>query len=283
MAEAQDFNPATNLRPRGKSSRWDEALIIALALVGAADLALAALLWRRLSAVPYRDLPNATPVNGGRASRGAQRPELWFDTDLQQYGTGDRGAVPQPNIQSAVEDFAMAAVLLHQNAVRSVFRGQTEISAWQDQTAQDLRLIGLAAAIIGVGGTAEVDGDTMNGVTERTHYHLDRLNSFALDIENGILTEERAVRRAGLYPVSVVRSGYAAARLEAHQFADYDEELNELDLHADHCLPDPARGTEGCPELTALGWVPIGTLPPIGERSCVFNCKCYIRYRRGRE
>lgn len=52
---------------------------------------------------------------------------------------------------------------------------------------------------------------------------------------------------------------------------DFDEESNELGI-ADHC--------EGCLEEKSRGWVPIGSLVPIGDRLCRVRCKCTIVYRK---
>jgi hypothetical protein len=53
----------------------------------------------------------------------------------------------------------------------------------------------------------------------------------------------------------------------------YDEESNLL-APAEHC-----EGQGSCVEQTTRGWVPVGSLIPIGGRLCVTNCKCQIRYR----
>ena len=43
----------------------------------------------------------------------------------------------------------------------------------------------------------------------------------------------------------------------------------------DHCKDDIR---EGCPTQTAKGIVPIGTLVPIGRRTCLSNCRCRKQY-----
>jgi hypothetical protein len=53
-----------------------------------------------------------------------------------------------------------------------------------------------------------------------------------------------------------------------------DEERNVL-APAEHC--------DQCRSLAALEWVPIGTLPPIGARTCGSNDRCSIRRRGNRE
>jgi hypothetical protein len=60
-----------------------------------------------------------------------------------------------------------------------------------------------------------------------------------------------------------------------------EEELRVLG-EADHCSTedDPDGDREGCLELAALGWQPIGTLPKIGESVCIVNCHCRFAYRK---
>ena len=56
---------------------------------------------------------------------------------------------------------------------------------------------------------------------------------------------------------------------------------------AEHCRTVRTRaeavlgqpGLEGCVELAAKGWQPIGSLPKIGQSPCRSNCKCTKIYR----
>ena len=50
----------------------------------------------------------------------------------------------------------------------------------------------------------------------------------------------------------------------------FTEELNVLGV-AEHC--------QGCIDEAARGWVPIGTLVPIGQRQCLSNCACRYIFR----
>jgi hypothetical protein len=37
---------------------------------------------------------------------------------------------------------------------------------------------------------------------------------------------------------------------------------------------------EGCENVSLLGWVKLGTLPAVGSRVCISNCKCTLAFRR---
>jgi hypothetical protein len=77
--------------------------------------------------------------------------------------------------------------------------------------------------------------------------------------------------------VNGVNGSYEDAQRAAAINAGYEYERNVLGRTENHCK----SGTRpGCVEQTRLGWVPIGTLTPIGGRTCLSSCKCQIVYRR---
>jgi hypothetical protein len=78
--------------------------------------------------------------------------------------------------------------------------------------------------------------------------------------------------RARLYGASVWCVGQQLRR-DALEETGYDEEKNVLGK-AEHC--------HDCIDQTEQGWQPIGTLKPIGDRSCKSRCACHFIYRRVR-
>lgn len=77
------------------------------------------------------------------------------------------------------------------------------------------------------------------------------------------------VRRIALYAGSSWSALVEFNRYIARRFG-YTEEMNVLGV-AEHC--------QGCLDETAKGWVPIGTLVPIGSRTCLSNCRCRYEFR----
>lgn len=67
------------------------------------------------------------------------------------------------------------------------------------------------------------------------------------------------------------RVQFERVRGEGQQRRGYQSERNVL--HA-------GESCASCRAQTARGWVPIGSLVPVGSRTCRGNCKCEIRYRR---
>jgi hypothetical protein len=110
----------------------------------------------------------------------------------------------------------------------------------------------------------------------------DRLVNFANDIRRGDLSEVQIVSRAGSY-ASAAYPVYETLRRNSHKriikpdgTQKYQVERNRLDDNAEHCHTELA--TLGCPEITDMGWVPIGSLPPPGMRSCFDHCLCWLEY-----
>lgn len=118
----------------------------------------------------------------------------------------------------------------------------------------------------------------------------DRLAKFAADVavaEERAETEEIVARRAEMY-ASFLNGVFEDAKRESHRNARdadgtavFQYEQNVLG-NADHCRDGYDKQgnfvTDGCIEITAAGWKPIGSFPPPGQRTCQMNCKCHMRY-----
>ncbi len=71
--------------------------------------------------------------------------------------------------------------------------------------------------------------------------------------------------------VEAGRATYHVIDSELHEEMGFDEERS-IRYSADSCA--------GCIGAERLGWALIGTIPPIGTRTCLGNCLCRMEYRR---
>jgi hypothetical protein len=135
---------------------------------------------------------------------------------------------------------------------------------------------------LGRGGVSNLTGDDLKSASDGLLLHYAKLERFARQIEKGVVTdEEEAKRRAAAYPLSVIAGRFDSTRVLSHIAAGFDQERNILDHHAENCQPHKGDGGRpSCPSLTDLGWVDIGTLTPIGERICLWYCKCHLSFQR---
>ncbi len=131
---------------------------------------------------------------------------------------------------------------------------------------KDVHLYSRALARGGWDRMTPSDFGSVGQVVKKQYAYLSR---FVAEISLGYPFDGRFTVRVGMY-AQAARHTFYAALTDEMESAGMTEEQNVL-TPAEHCA--------GCLEETELGWVPIGTLVPVGERICITNCKCYIEYR----
>jgi hypothetical protein len=272
---------STEAQPRGTSERWTDEDIALLALIALLDTVDVAGLWDSLAPPQYRGLLLATTFENVRRVNG-KKPRFWWDVETQQYGNALRGFIIMSAIYAAIEEVKQAAAERHASAMAAVFAGTVDIGEWQRTKADDLKTLALVAAALGRGGVSNLTGDDLKSASDGLLLHYAKLERFARQIEKGVVTdEEEAKRRAAAYPLSVIAGRFDSTRVLSHIAAGFDQERNILDHHAENCQPHKGDGGRpSCPSLTDLGWVDIGTLTPIGERICLWYCKCHLSFQR---
>jgi hypothetical protein len=130
-----------------------------------------------------------------------------------------------------------------------------------------------AAAALARGGLARLTAEDREWLRARVLAQYDFLDGFEAAIRAGEaagepMTEAAIVQRAAMYN-DAARATYEAMRGRTERDLGRTRERNLLGV-ADHCAE--------CEQQTARGWVEIGALVPVGERSCLTRCKCVIRY-----
>lgn len=95
------------------------------------------------------------------------------------------------------------------------------------------------------------------------------LENFVGQLRSGLPMDGRFLVRAQLYVLNGWGT-WSAFQARLQQVLGRTQYRNRL-RPADHC-------TE-CVALAALGWVALGTLPPVGQRLCLVRCRCFFEYR----
>ena len=156
------------------------------------------------------------------------------------------GQLPGPQDRQAIDAWAVSMTgqqrALYQAALRLVIGDR-------EPTAQEARLL---------------------------RQYLDRQFGYLRSFQRALTTGRQArngtlAARMGLYGQTVRGFASQVQRLHA-TLQGMRYEINRMGAVEHHCSE--------CPEITALGWQPIGSLKPIGERECLVNCKCYLEYAR---
>lgn len=178
--------------------------------------------------------------------------------------------VPDADIRNAVEQVAQRASDAMARLTERLHAGDLSVDAWRGEMAAQIKLAHLSIGMVGHGGRAAMDPSKFGYLGSVIKGEYAYLNTFADAIANGTARSDRQiVARARLY-AETARLTFEHVRDRDAMVAGLDQERNVMG-GAEHCAE--------CPSLSALGWVPAGTLPPVGARSCRMRCRCSIARR----
>lgn len=152
-----------------------------------------------------------------------------------------------------------------------VVSGDITIAEWERGMRVASKAIFVTSYAYGRGGRNAMTAQDRVQLEELITRQWQYANGFARDLEAGMMTAAQIEARARLYAnAGVLANEYGAAATYGGQAAAQTEEHNQLGS-LDSCGE--------CPALSALGWVPFGTLKLPGTRVCKANCRCSISRR----
>lgn len=196
------------------------------------------------------------------------RPAYRWDNAAGRYRSA-RGTFLSPKtirkaLDSAIERGDLTARAL---AVQLQNREVT-LREWEAGMRGLVKSSHLAAAAAAKGGWAQMNPASYGVIGRRLRDQYGYLSKFASELAAGLPLDGRMVSRAELY-IEAARAAYHTIERREMAARGMSRERNVL-APADHC--------DGCLQADAIGWVPLGTLPPIGSRDCRTRCKCTIEY-----
>jgi hypothetical protein len=195
-----------------------------------------------------------------------------FDPRTGRYRDEAGRFVPDRLVREAVdrvtdEASARLAALSDRLAAQEI-----ALSTWQSSAMVIVKDAHLAAGIAAHGGISQMDQQTYGAIGRQIRDEYQYLQHFAEAIANGSQPMTGVVARAQQYG-QAARSTFEGIRARDDLLRGMDEERNIL--HA-------SESCQQCRDLAALGWVPIGSLPPVGGRICRSNDRCSITRRHAR-
>lgn len=162
---------------------------------------------------------------------------------------------------------SQARITIVSNALRS---GSMDVATWELAMRTEIKSTHLASLALSRGGWSQLGPADFGRAGARIKAQYQYLSRFAADVVSSAqITDGSFMSRARLYAASARPAFHEeqGAQLEA---LGYSEEINRL---------HPAEHCGMCVDMTSLGWVPIRTLVPIGERTCLGNDRCSVAYR----
>lgn len=204
-----------------------------------------------------------------------------WDQQTQTYKS-DSGTTVNAN---AVQRIALSAThaleIDIERKLASAGQNETALEAWADSSIDDLLAMYLAAAAAGVGGVDNIDDPAIEAAYKAAARMRESIEGILDDLRAGRISQAQAVNRAGMN-AQQTNGVFQDARRASHMAAA-DENGEAIFTQEQNVLTENAMHCGECPELTAQGWVDIGTLPLPGERECKSNCKCHLVFRRNPE
>jgi hypothetical protein len=179
--------------------------------------------------------------------------------------------VAESTVRRVVNGIADAASERLAQASLRLLDGELSLAAWQAEAMRTIKLSQVATATIAHGGTARMTPATYGAAGREIRTQYDYLRTFAEQIASGEQPLNGSLTARARQYGQAARVTFEREYRRDQQRRGYRFERNVL-APAEHCAQ--------CREQSARGWVPIGTLIPIGQRTCRAQDRCTIRYTR---
>jgi len=149
--------------------------------------------------------------------------------------------------------------------------GAIGVAEFERQMQQLIKDTQVYSSAVGAGGFSSIGARELSLLQSRIGEQFAYLSDLADDLAAGVrISPAQLAARSNLYAQSA-RNTYDVTFRAGQLARGYGEERN---------IVHPGEHCDMCLDQSARGWVPIGTLVPIGRRTCIGNCNCTIDYRR---
>lgn len=158
------------------------------------------------------------------------------------------------------------------NASLLLRRGEIDLVEWQRRMARSIKNIHTSELALARGGMFHMTDADRARAAQMIRFQLERLVNFSEQIQSGKinLNSKWFRRRAGMYGDAGKTTYWNGVRQNSVELG-MTQERNMLGITERHC--------PGCLDETDRDWVDIGTLKPVGTRTCLTNCLCNVVFR----
>lgn len=193
-----------------------------------------------------------------------------WDSTAARYRDGDGRLVPEASIRSALDTVLQAQAGHARDLTQQLLDGKLVLADWQRQMQDAIKGSHLVGLSLANGGWAQLDQSSFGWVGQRIRAQYRYLAGFADQVASGAQPlNGTALSRAEMY-MTAARATHRAAVGRLARDNGMEQERNVMGS-ADHCGE--------CPGESMRGWVPLGTLIPVGSRQCLSRCACHLEYR----
>lgn len=202
-------------------------------------------------------------------------PDFVFSPSTGRYRDTDSGRlVSERAIRAQIDAIADTASDRLADLTAHLLRGAIPLAEWQREAMAVIKVSHVAAGVVAQGGKLQMTqahyGFLGRAIRDQYAYLRDLANGIA---DGSVQLDGRLISRAGMYGQHA-RVMYEDVRRRDALSRGLDEERSVL--HA-------SESCASCRAQAAIGWVPTGTLVPIGSRTCLARCRCTVERRRAPE
>lgn len=193
----------------------------------------------------------------------------WNDKSARYYDRITGRYVSRDIVRHALDGVLSFAADEARDVSSQLREGTVDLAEWQAKMRQLTKDSMLQAQALARGGWDQLTSSDYGKVGAAVRMQYEYLDKFTKEIRRGLPLDGRFLSRASMYPKSA-RPFFHDEQRALLDDTGYSEERNVL---------HPAEHCDECMDQSAAGWVPIGTLIPIGGRTCLGNDQCTMRYR----
>jgi hypothetical protein len=192
-----------------------------------------------------------------------------FDPTTGRYADGRGALVPAARVTAALD--RVIADTQTQLAVLGQRRAEGMNTAeWRLAVQGVLKQGHVTAGALAHGGLDQLDPSTRGFIGARLRSQYSYLSGLALDTAPGDFSGAD-MARLGQYGNAAIRGTFSGVMRRDAEGRGEDEERNVLGGSSASC--------EECIALADAGWVPLGSTPELGSRTCAGNDNCVIETR----
>lgn len=179
--------------------------------------------------------------------------------------------VSEQAVRAVIDNIADGASERMAALSRTMLAGDLSLAEWQAGCMRTIKLSQLATSTIAHGGAARMDFSRYGAAGREIRIQYDYLRTFAAQVASG----EQPLN-GGL--LSRARQYGQASRVTFER--EYGRDQQARGYQSCRNVLHAGESCAQCRSEAARGWVAVGSLVPVGRRTCRSNCRCSISYRR---
>lgn len=194
-----------------------------------------------------------------------------WDVHVGRYRDTKTGRyVAEATVREGVENVVAQASSNMRDLARRYRDTNMSLADFQKAMMREVKLAHTSAAMAAAGGRSQMTQSLWGRVGQIVREQYSYLQNFMTATLNGMQKLNGRFDARAMSYASAARATFENVRRVERAAAGYQFERNIL-----HAKESCAQ----CRDLAAREWVPLGTLPPVGARTCRSNCRCTLAYR----